>query len=258
MTNLFQAAGLEKEAPRPLADRLRPKKLAEVVGQDHLVGPRRHADAHAAERPAAEHDPVGAARHRQDHGRAPAGGRDQARLRAAVGDLLRRAGSAQGLRPRQGARARPGKGTLLFIDEIHRFNRSQQDSFLPYMEDGTITLVGATTENPSFELNGAAAVARHVLVFNRLDEAALEELLARAEKEEGRPLPLDADAREALEGHGRRRRPHRAQSGRGGVRRCRRRHGTARPRRPGRAGAAPRAALRQVARRPLQPHQRAA
>ena len=96
------------------------------------------------------------------------------------------------------SRRETGKGTLLFIDEIHRFNRSQQDSFLPYMEDGTITLVGATTENPSFELNGALLSRALVLVFHRLDEAALEELLARAEKEEGRPLPLDAEARETL------------------------------------------------------------
>jgi putative ATPase len=98
------------------------------------------------------------------------------------------------------ARREQGKGTLLFIDEIHRFNRAQQDSFLPHMEDGTITLVGATTENPSFELNGAVLSRASVLVYNRLDDEALEELLARAEKEEGRPLPLDADAREALVG----------------------------------------------------------
>ena len=96
------------------------------------------------------------------------------------------------------SRRETGKGTLLFIDEIHRFNRAQQDSFLPHMEDGTITLVGATTENPSFELNAALLSRALVLVFHRLDEAALEELLARAEAEEGRPLPLDAEARETL------------------------------------------------------------
>jgi putative ATPase len=95
-------------------------------------------------------------------------------------------------------RREQGKGTLLFIDEIHRFNRAQQDSFLPHMEDGTITLVGATTENPSFELNGAVLSRASVLTYNRLDEAALEELLTRAEKEEKRPLPLDKDAREAM------------------------------------------------------------
>ena len=100
------------------------------------------------------------------------------------------------------SRRETGKGTLLFIDEIHRFNRSQQDSFLPHMEDGTITLVGATTENPSFELNGALLSRALVLVFHRLDEAALERLLARAEQEEGRPLPLDAEARETLKAMG--------------------------------------------------------
>lgn len=93
-----------------------------------------------------------------------------------------------------------GKGTLLFIDEIHRFNRSQQDSFLPYMEDGTITLVGATTENPSFELNAAVLSRANVLVLNRLDDANLETILSRAETEVGRPLPLNDDARSALKG----------------------------------------------------------
>jgi putative ATPase len=93
-----------------------------------------------------------------------------------------------------------GRGTLLFIDEIHRFNRAQQDGFLPYMEDGTIKLVGATTENPSFELNGALLSRAVVMVFHRLDEAALERLLARAEAEEGRPLPLEPQARAALIG----------------------------------------------------------
>src|SRR5918996_3366939 len=96
------------------------------------------------------------------------------------------------------ARREVGRGTLLFIDEIHRFNRSQQDGFLPHMEDGTITLVGATTENPSFELNAPLLSRAAVLVFNRLDEAALEQLLQRAEAEEGRRLPLAADARAAM------------------------------------------------------------
>src|SRR5690606_34286917 len=96
------------------------------------------------------------------------------------------------------ARRQTGRGTLLFIDEIHRFNRAQQDGFLPHMEDGTITLVGATTENPSFELNGALLSRAVVLTFQRLDEGALEKLLARAEAEEGRALPLAPDARAAL------------------------------------------------------------
>jgi putative ATPase len=98
------------------------------------------------------------------------------------------------------SRRETGKGTLLFIDEIHRFNRAQQDGFLPHMEDGTITLIGATTENPSFELNGALLSRAVVLVFHRLDEAALGQLLSRAEAEEGRELPLDAEARAALIG----------------------------------------------------------
>ena len=115
------------------------------------------------------------------------------------------------------ARREQGRGTLLFIDEIHRFNRSQQDSFLPHMEDGTITLVGATTENPSFELNAALLSRASVLTFNRLDDAALDELLRRAEAEEGRPLPLDAGRPRGLEDHGRRRRPRRHQSCRRGV-----------------------------------------
>jgi putative ATPase len=91
-----------------------------------------------------------------------------------------------------------GQGTLLFVDEIHRFNRAQQDGFLPYVENGTVILVGATTENPSFELNGALLSRCQVFVLNRLDDAAMEQLIARAEAAEGRPLPLDAEARRAL------------------------------------------------------------
>jgi putative ATPase len=197
LATLFEAAGLEKGAPRPLADRLRPQSLAEVVGQDHLVGPE------------------GTLTRMLKSGRLPSlilwgppgsGKTTVARLLANETQLEFEQLSAifsgvQDLRKafdRARARREQGKGTLLFIDEIHRFNRAQQDSFLPHMEDGTITLVGATTENPSFELNGAVLSRASVLVYNRLDEAALEELLARAEKEEGRSLPLAADAREAL------------------------------------------------------------
>ena len=197
MTNLFEAAGLEKGAPHPLADRLRPKKLAEVVGQDHLLGPE------------------GALSRMLESGRLssmilwgpPGSGKTTvARLLAAETSLEFEQLSAifsgvQDLRKafeRAKARREQGRGTLLFIDEIHRFNRSQQDSFLPHMENGTITLVGATTENPSFELNGALLSRATVLTFNRLDDEALEELLRRAETEEGRALPLDAGARLAL------------------------------------------------------------
>jgi putative ATPase len=197
MTNLFEAAGLEKGAPRPLADRLRPKKLADVVGQDQLVGPE------------------GTLTRMLKSGRVasmilwgpPGSGKTTvARLLADETSLEFEQLSAifsgvQDLRKafeRAKARREQGRGTLLFIDEIHRFNRSQQDSFLPHMEDGTITLVGATTENPSFELNAAVLSRASVLIFNRLDDNALDELIRRAEAEERRPLPLDADAREAL------------------------------------------------------------
>jgi putative ATPase len=197
MTNLFQAAGLEQEAPRPLADRLRPRKLADVVGQDHLVG--REGTLTRALR-------SGRLQSMILWGPPGTGKTTAARLLADETSLAFEQLSAifsgvQDLRKafyRARSRRETGKGTLLFIDEIHRFNRSQQDSFLPHMEDGTITLVGATTENPSFELNGALLSRALVLVFHRLDEGALEKLLARAEKEEGRALPLDKEARETL------------------------------------------------------------
>jgi putative ATPase len=197
VATLFEAAGLEKSAPRPLADRLRPKTLAEVVGQGQLVGPE------------------GTLTRMLASGRLPSlilwgppgsGKTTVARLLANETQLEFEQLSAifsgvQDLRKafdRAKARREQGRGTLLFIDEIHRFNRAQQDSFLPHMEDGTITLVGATTENPSFELNGALLSRASVLVFNRLDEVALGELLDRAEQAEKRPLPLDKDARETL------------------------------------------------------------
>ena len=222
MTNLFQAAGMEKEAPRPLADRLRPRKLAEVVGQDHLVG----ADGTLTRMLRS-----GRLQSMILWGPPGSGKTTVARLLADETNLVFEQLSAifsgvQDLRKafdRAKSRRETGKGTLLFIDEIHRFNRAQQDGFLPHMEDGTITLVGATTENPSFELNGALLSRALVLVFHRLDDAALEELLA-ARRGRGRPSAAArrGGARDA-EGHGRRRRPHHAQHGRGGVRRrCRR------------------------------------
>jgi putative ATPase len=197
MTNLFQAAGLEKEAPRPLADRLRPRKLAEVVGQAHLVGPDGTLTRMLRS---------GRLQSMILWGPPGTGKTTVARLLADETNLAFEQLSAifsgvQDLRKsfdRAKSKRETGKGTLLFIDEIHRFNRAQQDSFLPHMEDGTITLVGATTENPSFELNGALLSRAIVLVFHRLDDAALEDLIRRAEGEEGRALPLDAEARETL------------------------------------------------------------
>jgi putative ATPase len=197
MSNLFTAAGLAKSAPRPLADRLRPTKLTEVVGQDHIVGPEGTLTRFLAS------------------GRLPSlilwgppgcGKTTIARLIAEESRLTFEQLSAifsgvQDLRKafeRAKAEREQGRGTLLFVDEIHRFNKAQQDSFLPHMEDGTITLVGATTENPSFELNAAVLSRATVLVLNRHDDAALETLLARAETAEARALPLDPDARLAL------------------------------------------------------------
>ncbi|MGA2128953.1 MAG: replication-associated recombination protein A [Xanthobacteraceae bacterium] len=195
--NLFEAAGLERDAPRPLADRLRPARLAEVVGQDHLLGPDGALTRMLASRSLGSlvlWGPPGT------------GKTTVARLLAVetalhfeqISAVFTGVADLKKVFEQARARRQTGQGTLLFVDEIHRFNRAQQDSFLPVMEDGTVVLVGATTENPSFELNAALLSRARVLVFRPLDEAAIEKLLARAEAIEGRALPLDADARAAV------------------------------------------------------------
>ena len=194
--DLFGAAGLEAEAPRPLADRLRPAALGEVIGQDHLLAPDAPLGRMVARR---------SLRSLILWGPPGVGKTTIARLLADATDLefvqisAIFTGVADLRKVFDAARARraEGRGTLLFVDEIHRFNRAQQDGFLPHMEDGTIVLVGATTENPSFELNGALLSRAQALVLKRLDAEALEALLVRAEAEAG-ALPLTPAAREAL------------------------------------------------------------
>lgn len=183
---------------RPLADRLRPKKLEEVVGQEQVLG---------------EDSPLGRMLHTGQissfilWGPPGCGKTTIARLIAEYTNLYFEQISAvfsgvsdlkRVFQYAEDRRATQGKGTLLFVDEIHRFNKSQQDGFLPYVENGTVILVGATTENPSFELNAALLSRCQVFVLNRLTAENFEELLERAEKEEGRKLPLDDEARELM------------------------------------------------------------
>ncbi len=184
-------------AARPLADRLRPRGLADVVGQDHLVGPEGTLSRMLERGSLASlilWGPPGTGKTTIARLLAARAGLAFVQLSAVfsgVADLKRAFEDAT-------RRKRAGQGTLLFVDEIHRFNRAQQDGFLPVVEDGTITLIGATTENPSFALNGALLSRCQVLVLRRLDDAALEALLARAETDLARPLPLDPEARAVL------------------------------------------------------------
>src|SRR3984957_13286441 len=185
------------DGPRPLADRLRPRSLDEVVGQDHLLGPAGTLTRMLARGSLASlilWGPPGCGKTTIARLLAARSGLHFVQLSAVfsgVADLKRAFDEAA-------RRRRTGQGTLLFVDEIHRFNRAQQDGFLPVVETGTITLIGATTENPSFALNGALLSRCQVMVLRRLDDDALELLLTRAETEMERTLPLDTEARTAL------------------------------------------------------------
>jgi len=197
MSSLFEAANMDHDAPRPLADRLRPQKIEDVVGQDHILSGDGIVSRMVSEGQMGSMilwGPPGCgkttiarllAQHTDLHFE------PLSAIFSGVADLRKIFETAK-------QRRQSGQGTLLFVDEIHRFNKSQQDAFLPYVEDGTIVLVGATTENPSFELNGALLSRSQVVVLNRLNEEAIETLLKRAEEIKGRKLFLTEDARKSL------------------------------------------------------------
>ena len=191
------AAPLKPDASRPLADRLRPAALGEIVGQDHLLGPE-GALTRMLERGSLASlilwGPPGVGKTtiaRLLAARAKLAFVQLSAVFSGVADLKRAFDDAT-------KRRRAGQGTLLFVDEIHRFNRAQQDGFLPVVENGTVTLIGATTENPSFALNGALLSRCQVMVLRRLDDDSLERLLSRAEHDIQRPLPLIDEARSTL------------------------------------------------------------
>jgi putative ATPase len=197
VNSLFEAANMAEGAPHPLADRLRPRNLNQVLGQDHLLGAEGPLGRMLRAKRLASlilWGPPGSGKTTIARLLAERVELEFVQLSAVfsgVADVRKAIEAAR-------VRRRDGKGTLLFVDEIHRFNRSQQDGFLPVVEDGTIVLVGATTENPSFELNPALLSRCQVLVLRQLDDAVLGELLARAEASENKRLPLTAEARAAL------------------------------------------------------------
>lgn len=197
MSDLFTKNSISNDMPRPLADRLRPQVIDDVVGQAHLTGPGGVLRRMVEERRMASiilWGPPGCgkttlARILADH--TDLHFEQISAIFSGVAELRKVFDSAR-------LRRQNGRGTLLFVDEIHRFNKSQQDAFLPVVEDGTITLIGATTENPSFELNAALMSRAQVVVLKRLDDVAIEQLLQRAEADMNLALPLDDMARTAL------------------------------------------------------------
>ncbi len=195
--SLFEAAGLDRDAPRPLADKLRPSNLSEIVGQEALTGPDGVLTRMLETRSLGSlifWGPPGTGKTTMGRLLAEETNLHFQQISAVfsgVADLKKVFDEAR-------SRREMGQGTLLFVDEIHRFNRAQQDSFLPVMEDGTVTLVGATTENPSFELNAALLSRARVLVFKSLGPEALEKIIERAEFIEKKKLPLDDEARMVL------------------------------------------------------------
>lgn len=196
MTDLFEASGIQPP-DAPLADRLRPRSLDEVVGQDHLLGeggPIRRMVEAGRLGSMILWGPPGTGKTTIARLLAQAAGYQFQQISAVFSGVADLKKAFEQARMRRAA----GQSTLLFVDEIHRFNRAQQDGFLPFVEEGVVTLVGATTENPSFELNGALLSRSQVFVLKRLDDTALDQLLIRAEAHEGRPLPLTTEARQAL------------------------------------------------------------
>ncbi|MBU2380353.1 MAG: replication-associated recombination protein A [Alphaproteobacteria bacterium] len=196
MTDLFEASGIHPP-DAPLADRLRPATLDEVVGQDHLLGeggPIRRMVAAGRLGSMILWGPPGTGKTTIARLLARAAGYQYQQISAVFSGVADLKKAFEQARVRRAA----GQSTLLFVDEIHRFNRAQQDGFLPFVEEGVVTLVGATTENPSFELNGALLSRSQVFVLKRLDDPALDQLLIRAEAQEDKPLPLTTEARQAL------------------------------------------------------------
>ena len=196
MSDLFEASGIHPP-DAPLADRLRPQTLDEVVGQDHLLGeggPIRRMIEAGRLGSMILWGPPGTGKTTIARLLAKAAGYQFQQISAVFSGVADLKKAFDAARMRRAA----GQSTLLFVDEIHRFNRAQQDGFLPFVEEGVVTLVGATTENPSFELNGALLSRSQVFVLKRLDDAALDQLLTRAEAHEGRTLALTPEARHAL------------------------------------------------------------